>query len=150
MLFYDARSTNSGSNNVRFMQKIWNFWNNVEKIMSTFVRDITHIYIYIYVCVCICICIYIYNIMNHYPPYPSLSSKTWESSFLEVFYEKSFWKIYENSHENSWVGVSLLIKLQVGGLQLYEKEAPSQMFSCEILQSLRTYTLWTTCWNSMY
>ena len=64
--------------------------------------------------------------------------------------KNAFFKVYENSQENTWVGVSFLIKLQAGDLQLYEKEALAQMFSCEFLQSLRTYTSWTACWNNMY
>ena len=31
------------------------------------------------------------------------------------------------------------MKLQAGGLQLYQKETPTQMFSYELLQSLRTF-----------
>ena len=60
------------------------------------------------------------------------------------------WKTYENSQENTWVGVSFSIKLKAGDLQLYEKETLAQMFSCEFLQSLRTNTSWTACWNNMY
>ena len=37
----------------------------------------------------------------------------------EVFYKKVFLKLSQNSHENVCVGVSVLIKLQALGLQLY-------------------------------
>ena len=46
-------------------------------------------------------------------------------------------KIHQKTPESE----SFLIKLQVEGLRLYEKEIPAQMFSCEILQSLRTDTI---------
>ena len=43
-------------------------------------------------------------------------------------------------HRETPESESFLKKLQVEGLQLYEKETPAQMFSCEFFQSLRTYT----------
>ena len=37
----------------------------------------------------------------------------------EVFYKNVLLKIFQNSQENTWARVSLLIKFQTKGLQLY-------------------------------
>ena len=42
-------------------------------------------------------------------------------------------EIHRKTPESEYV---FLRKLQSGGLQIYEKENPAQMFSCEFLQSL--------------
>ena len=54
------------------------------------------------------------------------SSYSKEAATRGVFLKKVFLKI---SQKNTFVGVSFLIKLQ---LQLYQKETPTQVFSCEI------------------
>ena len=57
--------------------------------------------------------------------------KVFRSTFAEVSYKKKkvFWKISRNSQENTFVGVSSFIKLQV--CNLIKKEIPSQAFSSE-------------------
>ena len=53
-----------------------------------------------------------------------------------------------NSKENNCIIVSVLIKLQVSGLQLLEKESLAQLFSCEFYEICKntffTEHLWTT------
>ena len=49
-----------------------------------------------------------------------------------------FLKISLNSQENTSVGVSYLIKLQVSSLQLYYKETPTQVLSCEFCQFFKS------------
>ena len=49
---------------------------------------------------------------------------------LEMFYEKVFLKISHNSQGNTCVAVSVLIKLQGWGLQLYYKGNLAKIFSC--------------------
>ena len=48
-----------------------------------------------------------------------------------MFY-KALLKIVQNLRENIYTRVSFLTKLQDGVLQVYEKETPAQVFSCEI------------------
>ena len=48
-----------------------------------------------------------------------------------------FFKSLQNSQENSYVGVSFLIKLQALGLQPYEKKTPAQVLSCEFYASFK-------------
>ena len=40
-----------------------------------------------------------------------------------------FLKLFQNSQKNTCIGVSVLIKLQVSRLELFEKETPVQVFS---------------------
>ena len=48
--------------------------------------------------------------------------------------KKVFLKILQNLQENTCIGVSFLIKLQASSLQLYLKETPTQVFSCEFCE----------------
>ena len=50
--------------------------------------------------------------------------------------KKVFLEIPQNSHENTCVGVSFLIKLQVLACNFIKKETPTQVFSCEILRNI--------------
>ena len=55
-----------------------------------------------------------------------------------VIWKEFFLEIFQNSQENTWVRVSLLIKLQVSDLQLYLKRDSVQVFfgkSCEVFNS---------------
>lgn len=49
---------------------------------------------------------------------------------VEVFYEKSFSKIFERLQENTFAWVSFLIKL-LEASNLIKKETQTQVFSCE-------------------
>ena len=59
----------------------------------------------------------------------------------EVFYEKVFLKISNNSEENTCARVSLLIKLQASVCNFIKKETPAQLFSCEFATFLRALFL---------
>ena len=45
-----------------------------------------------------------------------------------------FLRISQNSQGNTCSGVSFLVKLKAGGLQLYEKNTPIQVWSCELCE----------------
>ena len=49
---------------------------------------------------------------------------------VEVFYEKSFSKIFERLQENTFAWVSFLIRL-LEASNLIKKETQTQVFSCE-------------------
>ena len=49
-----------------------------------------------------------------------------------------FLKISQYSQENTYVGVSFLIKLQISGLLFYEKETTAQMFCCEYYEIFKS------------
>ena len=49
-----------------------------------------------------------------------------------------FLKISQNSQENTCATVSFLIKLQVWGQQVYQKETLAQVFSGEFCEVLKT------------
>ena len=52
------------------------------------------------------------------------------------FVKKMFLKIFQNSQDNNFVGVSVLIKLQAADLQLHKNDySTKEVFLC-ILQSL--------------
>ena len=56
--------------------------------------------------------------------------------------KKVFWKISQNSQESTYSRISFLIKLQAGlTLQLYQKKALSQVFSCKFWEILKTFFL---------
>ena len=65
-----------------------------------------------------------------------------------------FLEILQNSQENTYARVSFLIKLQAWGLQLFKKETPAQVFSCEFCEISRntffTEHLWTTACRSNF
>ena len=64
------------------------------------------------------------------------------SNRLEVFCKTVFFKISQNSLENTCVRVSFLIKLQVQACNLIKKEALAQVFSyelCEISKNTFSY-----------
>ena len=69
-----------------------------------------------------------------------------EASALKRSLKKSGLKISQHSEENTCSGVSLLIKLQAEGLQLYQKQAPAQVLSCDsdFLKFWATYILKNT------
>ena len=52
------------------------------------------------------------------------------ASARRCFAKKIFLKIFQNSLENNFVGVSVLIKLQAVGLQLCKKDYSAGVFSC--------------------
>ena len=129
MLFYHTQTIVSRSNDAWSMQKLSKnpeiMWRKCQHLSvtshgsdSVFIEWLAFIYLWITI--------------FHRPTKVKLE----KAPLLEAFYEKRFLKIYGNSQENTWVGVCFLIKLQSGGLQIYEKENPAQMFSCEFLQSL--------------
>ena len=51
-----------------------------------------------------------------------------------VLLKKLHLKIFQNSEETTCAWVSFLIKLQAGGLQLYQMQAPVQVFPCEFFE----------------
>ena len=51
--------------------------------------------------------------------------------------EKVLLEISQNSQENTCARVSFLIKWQAWGLQLYEKETLTQVFSCEFCENVK-------------
>ena len=53
----------------------------------------------------------------------------------EVFWKKVL-KILEISQENTCAGV-FLVKLQVFSQQVFKKETPTQMLSCEVWETLK-------------
>ena len=52
-----------------------------------------------------------------------------KTAVRRYFTKNEFLKIVKISQENSFAGVSFSAKLQVGGLQLYQKRNPTQIFS---------------------
>ena len=73
---------------------------------------------------------------------------TFRSSHQSCSIKKVFLEVSQNSKENNCTIVSILIKLQVSGLQLLEKESLAQVFSCEFYEICKntffTEHLWTT------
>ena len=57
-----------------------------------------------------------------------------EAATGSVLWKKVFLKIPQNSQENTCARVSFLIKLQSGGLQIYQKEILKQVYSCEFCE----------------
>ena len=70
------------------------------------------------------------------------------SRHLRCSIKQVFLKISQNSQENTLVGVSFLIKLQVSACNFIKKETVAQVFSCEIYEIFKntflTEHLWTT------
>ena len=56
---------------------------------------------------------------------------------LEVFNKKNtFLKISQTSQENTCVGV-FFMKLQAFSLQVFQKETPTQVLSCEVCETFK-------------
>ena len=55
------------------------------------------------------------------------------SNHRRCFLKKAFLKIFQNSSENTCVGISFLTKLQARFATLLKKETLTQVFSCEII-----------------
>ena len=63
---------------------------------------------------------------------------TYRASRPEVSVKKMFLEISQNWQKYICVRVSFLIKLQVSGVQLYQKETLAQVFSCEFYQMFKS------------
>ena len=67
-----------------------------------------------------------------------LNFNLYRRSRPEVFYEKVFLKISNNSQENTCPRASLLIKLQASFCNFIKKETPAQVFSCEFCEIFKS------------
>ena len=55
--------------------------------------------------------------------------KKLKAAARRCFLRKVALEISQNSQENTCAGIPFLKKLETGGLQLYQKQAPAQVFS---------------------
>ena len=88
-----------------------------------------------------------------FPHHEQKRYKIWQkwssrSSHQRCSIKKVFLEISQNSQGNNCTRFSILIKLQVSGLQLIKKETLEQVFSCEFYEISKntffTEHLWTT------
>ena len=67
-----------------------------------------------------------------------------ENQQLKVSYKKKFFKISENSQENTWHQSLFLIKLLASARKFIKREALAQVFYCEFCKTFKNTSFYRT------